>query len=262
MVFAVHCISFRPTTQHAFDIGFSAARNKKARSAVLRTEPVNPAPKEIAMSINVNDKWPLRRLAAAITSVGISMTSAVFAHSADTILVAPSNLPELARQSGEAMLLGDTVDGRTLLYIEQNQGSQLAIFDVSDPAHVKSDASVTLDVPGPFDFVGSAGNQAEIVRFRLDQGEALLDLHNGKKSKLKKIDVAYPQVSTIKLSTDEITATNAATSLIRAIDPKQVRGETSNADTGTTFLLTEKGLYLIRRPALENAQPVSLNTGG
>ncbi|MGA2838860.1 MAG: hypothetical protein ABSG18_01585 [Steroidobacteraceae bacterium] len=32
---------------------------------------------------------------------------------------------------------------------------------------------------------------------------------------------------------------------------KQVREEVTNAGTGTTFLLTENGLYLIRRPAVE-----------
>ena len=32
---------------------------------------------------------------------------------------------------------------------------------------------------------------------------------------------------------------------------KQVREEVLNVDTGTTFLLTEKGLFLIRRPAME-----------
>jgi hypothetical protein len=48
----------------------------------------------------------------------------------------------------------------------------------------------------------------------------------------------------------------------RIIEVKQVRQEMTNADTGTTFLLAEKGLYLIRRPALETAPEVYLNTGG
>ncbi len=32
---------------------------------------------------------------------------------------------------------------------------------------------------------------------------------------------------------------------------KQVREEVSKANTGTTFLLSEDGLYIVRRPALE-----------
>jgi hypothetical protein len=37
----------------------------------------------------------------------------------------------------------------------------------------------------------------------------------------------------------------------RVIEVKQVRQEATKPDTGTTFLLAEKGLYVIRRPALE-----------
>jgi hypothetical protein len=48
----------------------------------------------------------------------------------------------------------------------------------------------------------------------------------------------------------------------RIVEVKQVRQEVTNAETGTTFLLAEKGLYLIRRPALEPAPEVYLNTGG
>jgi hypothetical protein len=34
-------------------------------------------------------------------------------------------------------------------------------------------------------------------------------------------------------------------------DVKDVRDETTNDGTGTTFLLTGEGLYLVRRPAVE-----------
>ena len=40
----------------------------------------------------------------------------------------------------------------------------------------------------------------------------------------------------------------------RVFDVTQVRAEISNNDTGTTFLLTGSGLYLIRRPAAETNQ--------
>lgn len=48
----------------------------------------------------------------------------------------------------------------------------------------------------------------------------------------------------------------------RVVEVKEVRQEATNADTGTTFLLAENGLYLIRRPALETAPEVLLNSGG
>jgi hypothetical protein len=37
----------------------------------------------------------------------------------------------------------------------------------------------------------------------------------------------------------------------RVFDVKEVREEVTKYDTGTTFLLTERGLYLVRRPLIE-----------
>ncbi|MDP9007557.1 MAG: hypothetical protein M3N91_02435 [Pseudomonadota bacterium] len=194
------------------------------------------------------------------------------------VLVPPTDLPVLARQSGEAMFLHDTKDGRTLLYVEQRQGAQLAIFDVTDPAHVKGEGSAQLDAVGPFDFVASLGERAELVRFRQGQGEAVLELR--KIPTLKKVQGLELQRST-KLTSDgtaKITAPVIDLAMApsardyqvlqtgrsqddRVIEVKQVRQEATRPDTGTTFLLAEKGLYLIRRPALETAE-VHLNTGG
>src|SRR5258705_13138079 len=92
------------------------------------------------------------------------------------IVVRPSNLPEVARVTGQAMLLHATGDGRTHLYIEQNQGAQLAIFDVTDPANVIQEGSAQLNAPGEFDFVSSLGDYAELGRFRNGQGEAAVKL--------------------------------------------------------------------------------------
>src|SRR5258708_15612984 len=99
------------------------------------------------------------------------------------ILVRPTELPELARVAGQAMLLHETGDGRTLLYIEQGHGARLAIFDVTDPAHVKQEGSAQVEAPGSFDFVSSLGDHAELVRFRHGQGEAGVELHPKKTSK-------------------------------------------------------------------------------
>jgi len=193
------------------------------------------------------------------------------------VLVPPTDLPVLARQSGEAMFLHDTQDGRTLLYIEQRQGAQLAIFDVTDPAHVKGAGSAQLDAAGPFDFVASLGERAELVRFRQGHGEAVLDLR--KVPTLKKVQGLELQRSTrllndgsAKISAPLVDLAIAQTARDyqvlqtgksqddRVIEVKQVRQEATKADTGTTFLLAEKGLYVIRRPALETAPEVHLNT--
>jgi hypothetical protein len=184
-------------------------------------------------------------------------------------VVPPTDLPELARQTGEAMLLHDTIDGRTLLYIEQNQGARLAIFDVSDPRHVKGEGSVQLDAPGPFDFVSALGDRAEVVRFRQGQGSAVLDLHKVKLPTLTKVQGLTLQGTTMALGDDGFTVTSQPDSnsrstrdfqavdtaslgeMNRVFDVKEVREVLMKHDTGTTFLLTQSGLYEVRRPVVE-----------
>jgi hypothetical protein len=172
----------------------------------------------------------MRRIAVAIVASGIVAATAVHADPSNLIvLVPPTELPELARQSGDAMFLHETSAGRTLLYIEQDQGARLATFDVTDPVHIKGEGSVQLDVGGPFDFVSPLGTQAELIRFRQDHEDAVLDLHKERVPQLK-----------ARLGDDGYTDTVPA-----------LREEVTNSATGTTFLLTENGLFLIRRPAVE-----------
>jgi hypothetical protein len=174
----------------------------------------------------------LRRAAMAIVVGGIMASATVHADPFNpTVLVPPADLPELARQSGEAMLLHETIDGRTLLYVEQQQGARLAVFDVTDPVHIKGENSVSLDAQGPFDFVSSLGDQAELVRFRHSHEEAVLSFPRTKDPSLKTLQgpVFHDAIS------NQIAST-----------------EMTKADTGTTFMLRENGLYVIRRPNQES----------
>jgi hypothetical protein len=168
------------------------------------------------------------------------------------------------------MLLHETGDGRTLLYIEQNHGAQLAIFDVTDPAKIKQEGAARLDARGSFDFVSSLGDHAELVRFRNGQGEAVLNLRKVKTPTLTTIQGLDSQGSMERLSHDGFIIANQPNPQSDAYDPhyqvvdislplqlnpvadvKQVREKITNDETGTTFLLTADGLYLIRRPAVE-----------
>jgi hypothetical protein len=186
------------------------------------------------------------------------------------IVVGPADLPELARVTGQAMMLHDTMDGRTLLYIEQNDGARLAIFDVTDPAHVKAEGSAQVDAPVSFDFVSSLGADAVLVRFRNGQGEAVLNLHKAKTPTLNMIRGLYSQGSTEFLGDDGLIvarrpsmqsdANDTDYQVVNISNPlhpkpltdiKQVLEKITNDETGTTFLLTADGLYLIRRPAVE-----------
>jgi hypothetical protein len=212
--------------------------NKKAGHAVFFCTNANHGElQESAMIENAggNLSARLRRAAGFAVAASAMLTAgAAHANSANsTVLVPPKDLPELARQSGESMFLYDTIDGRAILYIEQNRGAQLASFDVTDPAHIKSEGLRPLDASGAFDFVAPAGDRAELVRYRQGRGDAILDLHNT--PTLKKITDggANPQ------------------ELNRAFDAKQGREEITKADTGTTFVLAENGLIVIRRPDVE-----------
>lgn len=220
------------------------------------------------------------RLALAIVLGGLSAAQLTYANpSNEVVLVPPASLPTLARQSGEAMFLHDTIDGRTLLYVEQREGAQLAIFDVTDPAHVAGKGSVQLDTVGPFDFVADLGQRGELVRFRGGKGDAVLELRNI--PVLTKVPGLDTRNSTILLTDDPARiAGRAVNSAVgqgardyrifqsgesprddRVFEVKQVRQELTNPDTGTTFLLAENGLYLIRRLGLEAASEVFSNTG-
>jgi hypothetical protein len=186
------------------------------------------------------------------------------------IFVRPTELPELARVPGQAMLLHYTGDGKTHLCIEQNHGARLAIFDVTDPAHVKEEGSVQVDAPGSFDFVSSLGDDAELIRFQDGQREAVLDLRKVKRPTIKMVPGLTFQGSTERLGDDafmisnqasepsdanapdyQVVETASAREPNRVYDVKQVRQQITNDETGTTFLLAADGLYLIRRPAVE-----------
>jgi hypothetical protein len=235
---------------------------------------------ESAMKEHVGGKLSRKapRLTLAIVLGGMLAAPIIYANpSNEIVIVPPTDLPTLARQRGEAMFLHDTRDGRTLLYVEQRKGTRLAIFDVTDPAHVKGEGSAHLEAAGPFDFVAALGERAELVRFRKGQGDAVLELR--KVPMLRKVQGPDIPSSTTPLAYDgsrftgppidaalgqsardyQVFQTGKSRSEDSVVEVRQVRQEATNTDTGTTFLLAENGLYLIRRPALETTPEVYLN---
>jgi hypothetical protein len=215
-------------------------------------------------------KMHWRRLAVAVATFATFASPAAFAQpSGKLILVPPQELPELARQSGEAMLLQTRSDGTTLLYVEQNQGAGMAVFDVTDPSRVRSEGMVPVDAHGAFDFVFPLGHDGELVRFRNSQSEAVMDLHKVRLPSLKMVEGLNLQGPITGLGADGFIVTNqdktssppardyqvvdtaAWQNIDHVFDVKQVREQLTDTSTGTTFLLTDNGLYLIRRPAVE-----------
>lgn len=215
-----------------------------------------------------------RRAAMAMLASGILAVPTAYAKS-NIILVSPTDLPELARQPGDAMFLHNDDYGNTVLYVEQNHGAQLAVFDVTDPGHIKGKGSVQLGSSGPFEFVSPLGGQKELIRFRKDQSEAVLDFHKSGLPRLEQLPGLDSQGAISLLNNDGFIVSDTAAARPKAVDPqpihdyqvfdtsssrdrthvfdvKQVREELTKQDTGTTFLLAEGGLYLIRRPIAES----------
>jgi hypothetical protein len=218
-----------------------------------------------------------RWTALAIVATAAIAAQTVDAHAASRIVVVPpKDLPESVRQPGEAMFLHEELDGKTLLYIEQKSGGQLAILDVTDPTHVTREGSVRLDAPGSFDFVSQLGESKELVRFRQSQTDAVLDLHKADAPALETVQGltsggptellgrgGFTVTSRVHANADATapasrdyqvvdTADSKEPTLVQTV--KQVRAETTNDETGTTFLLASDGLYLIRRPVQETAK--------
>ena len=220
-------------------------------------------------------------LALASVFLALSTLSAANADPSNSIVVVPPTaLPALARRAGEAMFLHDSGDGRNLLYVEQDNGMELAIFDVTDPGHVIERGSVRLDAPGIFDFVVHLGKRGDLVRLRDGRGDAVLDLRGT--PALRAISGLNTQNSVVLVADEdwriagqpinvpnthvardyEIFTSAEVPGTDGIVEIKQVVQETTNSDTGTTFLLTRSGLFLIRRPALEAKPSASFSRPG
>ena len=221
------------------------------------------------MRVNVKQRSARRLQHAAVAIAAALASSGAYADAfGGSVVVPPAALPAAARDPGEAMFLHAAIDGRTLLYIEQEQGSRLATLDVTDPTRIKGGGHVELNAAEPFDFVAPLGDGAELVRFREGREEAVLDLPRVKKPSLRTIEGAPLERATIERATIErarpgraamLPALDAPTFesdnarvLNHAFAGKQVRAEATNVQTGTTFMLTDDGLYVIRRPAIES----------
>ena len=90
----------------------------------------------------------LGRAALACVVAGIACMPVAHARTRDgTVVVPPSGLPEAARHAGESLLLVNSYDDRTLLYVEQDGGRTLTVLDVTDPGHVTVSSSLALEAP-------------------------------------------------------------------------------------------------------------------
>jgi hypothetical protein len=179
------------------------------------------------------------------------------------------DLPEQAQTPGNSLFLHSNSAGSTYLYIEQQRGARLSVFDVTDPARIKLVVSTPLAAKGAFDFVRPLGDDAELVYFRDSQKEAVLDLRKTKRPVLRMISTVTDLGSAETLGESALLVTSqshqyapAVARDYRVIDIaasvptplatiKDVQHRVTNDETGTTFLLSSDGLTVVRRPRVE-----------
>jgi hypothetical protein len=206
-------------------------------------------------------------LATAVT-FGTIYAQASTSPKTDFIVQALSTNPKFVGNTSEDLLLHDGDDGSTYLYVEQQQGSKLTIFDVTSPDHMKLVKSVPTETRGSYDFVTPLGGSAELISFRDGSGTAVLDLRNAKTPGVTLIEgpasLPTETLGTVGYLSLRQQAKPTAPAQLRDVQlvetsqsprlPTTVNGvtkETSRAQTGTIFLLGEREITVIRRKDAE-----------
>jgi hypothetical protein len=211
-------------------------------------------------------------LGLAVTASFLSTSSAeaeIHSRSKQLVVMEAPDLPEQAQTPGNSLFLHSDGAGSTYLYIEQQRGARLSVFDVTDPARIKLVVSTPLAAEGAFDFVRPIGDHAELVYFRDSQKEAVLDLHKAKRPVLRTISTVTDLGPAEILGENGLLVTSQPHQYVPAVahdyqviditasvptqlaTVKDVKHRTTNDETGTTFLLGSDGLTVVRRPHVE-----------
>jgi hypothetical protein len=225
----------------------------------------------LAMNLaNSHSVSKVNLLSVSALSIAMPSHAELRSKSGDIIVLQPQDLPEQAQTAGNSLFLHLDESGGTFLYIEQQQGARLDVFDVPDPAKVKFVRSALLSAPGPFDFVRSLGDSAELLRFRENKGVAVLDLHKAKTPVLRTVNSLNDTGRTESIGETGLLLINEPFDYVRAV-PRDyqvvdlslptnpallaiipdVKHSVTRDETGTTYLLARGGLAVIRRPRVE-----------
>jgi hypothetical protein len=214
-----------------------------------------------------------KMLVAAIFVVAVSVQAEV--RSKTIVVESPSDLPELAQGPGEAMYLHHTGEAQAILYLERNQGRNLAFLDVTDPAKIKAVGQVSIDAPSAYDFVQDLADSAVLIRYRNHSGFAVISFKNYKQPVLKgEPEYLHPaSVEPDGSSALLLVSANTATppprepdyEVLNISNPSSptplatISGVIQRLDrpqTGTVFLLNDQGLTVIRRLAAEREHKI------
>jgi hypothetical protein len=174
----------------------------------------------------------------------------------ELIVVSPKKMPTETRQPGIAMTL-HLVGPQTLyLYVEEQNGRQVAVYDVSDPGRIKLKKIVQMGAQGAYDFIQSAGPSLELIRYRNDGRVAMLDLSEPKEPILKPIgsvagrSYIVPRELANGSNVPSETAVDyevfAPSSTKPLLTIKGILQQETDSGNGTTYLLGVDGLTEIR----------------
>lgn len=214
-----------------------------------------------------------KALVFAVMVVAAAAQAMAAVNSKDIVVDFPSDLPEIAQRHTEAMYLYDTGRNEIVLYLEQDHGQRLSILDVTDPAKISALGEMSINAPSAFDFVQSLqGGSSVLIHFRNHSGFGVISLRNYKQPKLrlepndihpasvqrdggntllfvsangggaKTPEVQYEVVNVASLSDQRPLATIQG-----------VKQRVDMPESGSIYLLSENGLYVVRRLQRERA---------
>jgi len=207
-------------------------------------------------------------VAASILSTS-SAEAEIHSRSKQLVVMEAPDLPEQAQIPGNSLFLHSDSAGDTYLYIEQQRGARLSAFDVTDLACIKLVVSTPLAAKGAFDFVRPIGDHAELVYFRDNQKEAVLDLRKTKRHVLRMISTVTDLGPAETLGENGLLVTSQAHKFAPAVardyqvidielaTVKDVKHGATNDETGTKFLLGSDGLTVVRRLRVEEEYKVN-----
>lgn len=215
---------------------------------------------------NSAKKW----MVVAIFAMSVSVQANASVRSKTIIVDLPSDLPEMAQRSSEAIYLYETGGGKTLLYLEQDQGRTLGVLDVTDPGAIRAIAQVSIPAKSPYDFVGNLKDSAVLIHYRDHSGFAVINLKKYKQPVLAEAPQFQHPAQAEPLGYDGLLLASSTHPVYQAEDPRYqvidvfnpskpavlatvegVKQRLERAETGTLFLLSNNGLTIVRRPSVE-----------
>ena len=174
-----------------------------------------------------------------------SVLAAKRAKGPEVVVMRPADLPAAAQIPGQSMYLR-AVGFSRYLYIEQDNGKRLVVFDVSRPARIKTVAEISLNTPR-FQFLQAVTSKLVLVRLNGPENSTELgvfDLKEPKKPILRDLgDAEFVPLP--------IAASNSTKKTPQEAEITDLRQEITDKDMGSSFVLSGEGLWIIRHPASE-----------